>query len=98
MNEQVVESIGDFKYPGSILSRGGCLSSGVEQRLRQGRRISETLKAISRNWNVNTEVKMTLPESVLLPAMLYDSETWTPVSGADFEVGGSGDGIPEECM
>lgn len=68
-----MENVWDFKYLGDTRSKGGDLISEMEERVKQGRNISGILKAITINGNVSTEMKITLSNSVLLPAVLHST-------------------------
>ena len=81
LNEQVLENVSEFKYLGSVLNKDGSLGSEVEERVKQGRKVSGALKSVTRNRNVNVKVKKTLHDSVLMPTMLYGCETWTLLEG-----------------
>lgn len=62
------------------------------------RRISGALKAVTRNRNVNTDVKKTLHNSVSLLSVLYGSEAWTFLVTKKSRFKGSEYGVPAECV
>lgn len=64
-----MENIRGFKYLVSIRSKYDSITCEVEERVKLDRKISGTLKPVTRNRNVNSVVKKS--------SVLRDRETWT---------------------
>ena len=60
-------------YLGSMFSRDGRYEMDVERRIAAGNRVN--LAALMRRRNVSTAARLAVHNSVLVPTLLYGSET-----------------------
>lgn len=65
-----MENVGHLRYLASIRNKDDSLTSEVKERVNQGRKIPRSMKAITSNRVVSTEVKKTVHNSVLLLAII----------------------------
>ncbi len=49
----------------------------IRERAMKGRSVIGSLARVMKGRNVSTEVKTGLRNSILLPSLMYGSETWT---------------------
>ena len=79
LGEKTIESCGTYKYLGEIISRDGNNDENLKARYNK---VKGTVRAINTCGKVRimrrieVEVLITLHESVTLPTLLYNSETW----------------------
>ncbi len=66
----------EFKYLGTVLSKHGEIEE-VRERAVKGRSIIGSPARVVKGRSVSMEVKRGLRNSVLLPTLMYGSETWT---------------------
>lgn len=64
INEQDMENAGDCKYLGSIIIKNGSIKSEIEEKVKQGRKLSGVLKAMIGKRNISAMVKMTLCDNI----------------------------------
>ena len=76
MGEQVLEVVDRFKYLGSTVGKRGGVMEEVGERIKQGRRVTGVLKNIMRKKKLSKEVGVQMYESVVVPTLMYASETW----------------------
>ena len=62
-------------YTGSMFSRDGRYEMDVEWRIAAGNRVNGALAALMRRRNVSTAARLAVHNAVLIPTLLYGSET-----------------------
>ncbi len=72
-----MEVVKEFKYLGTVLGKLGEMDGEVRQRAVKGRSVIGSLARVMKGRNVSMEVKRGLRNSILLPTLMYGSETWT---------------------
>ena len=81
INDQVLKSVDKFTYLGSTLSRDVRIDDEVALRLSKASAAFGRLHANVWNRNgLSTETKLKVYKAVVLPSLLYASETWTTYS------------------
>ena len=63
-------------YWGSMFSRDGRYEMDVERRIAAGNKVNGALAALMRRRNVITAARLAVHNAVLVPTLLYGSETW----------------------
>jgi len=73
-----LESVSSFPYLGSLLSRSATCSEDVNNRIRAAHHAYGKLsKRVFNDHNLTTKTKIMVYRSVVVPTLLYASETWT---------------------
>ena len=75
MQDQILEQVNEVVYLGSMFSRDGRYEMDVERRFAAGNRVNGALAALMRRQNVSTAARLAVYNAVLVPSMLYGSET-----------------------
>ena len=74
---QQVEGVSQFTYLGSLIdSDGGCRTECI-RRIGMGSSCMNDLSSIWRQKHLSLETKLRLYSSLVIPVVLYGSETWT---------------------
>ena len=63
-------------YLGNMFIRGGTYEVDVERRIAAGNRVNGTLYALMGRRSVSTAAHLAVHNAVLVPTLLYGSETW----------------------
>lgn len=76
INGEIIESVSDFTYLGSNVSKdGGCVKD-VEQRVNKARYAFGQLKKIWRANNIHLDLKIKIFNACVKSVLLYGCETW----------------------
>ena len=70
------EQANEVVYLGSMFSRDARYEMEVERRIAAGNRVNGALAALMRRRNVSTAARLAVHNAVLVPTLLYGSETW----------------------
>ena len=62
-------------YLGSMFSRDGRYKMDVERRIAAGNKVNGALAALMRRRNISTAARLAVHNAVLVPTLLYGSET-----------------------
>jgi hypothetical protein len=76
LNAELLEEVSCFQYLGAGVAANGELGEEVKMRVRKGYQTWGVLKAVLRNRCVGMNAKRRLYESVVVPTVMYGSETW----------------------
>ena len=76
MNGKILEQMNEVVYLGSMFSRDGRYKMDVERRIAAGNSFNGALAALIRRRNVSTAARLAVHNAVLVPTLLYGSETW----------------------
>ena len=66
-----------FKYLGVMISTDGGMGEEVAHRILEGRKVWGTMEKLWQENVISREVKRELYERVVIPAVVYGSETWS---------------------
>ena len=78
MRGERVERVEEFVYLGSLITNTGTVHKEIERRLQLGQyRFNELKKPIFDQETISRETKVNIYEAIVLPTILYGSETWT---------------------
>ena len=64
------------KVYAKALARSGRHDMDVERRIAAANTVNDALAALMRRRNVSTAARLAVHNAVLVPTLLYDSETW----------------------
>lgn len=76
LNGEVMEVVDSFKYLGSCFSSDGGVKGDVCMRIQEGVKAFGAMKKVWNERNVTLEVKRELYERIVVPTVMYGSETW----------------------
>ena len=70
-----LEYVSEFKYLGCALDELGTDEAECSRKVVSGRRVSGAIKSLVNAMSLQLECAMVLHESLLVPLLMYDSET-----------------------
>ena len=76
LNGERMEVVSSFKYLGSCFSRGGGVKEDVSMRIGEGMKTFGAMKSMWSCRSVSLNVKKELYERIVVPTVMYGSETW----------------------
>merc|ERR1712121_55348 len=76
LNGDMVEVVDSFKYLGSCFSSDGGVKGDVCMRIQEGVKAFGAMKKVWNERNVTLGVKRELYERIVVPTVMYGSETW----------------------
>ena len=76
VNGKILEQMNEVVYLGSMFSRDGRYEMDVERRIAAGNKVNGALAALMRWRNVSPAARLAVHNAVLVPILLYGSETW----------------------
>ena len=76
LNGDVLEEVNQFKYLGSVIAANGGVEADVCHRVNEGCKVLGALKGVMKNRGLGINVKIVLYEKVVVPTVMYGSESW----------------------
>ena len=76
LNGDAFEEVDQFIYLGSVIAANGGVEADVRQRVNEGCKVLGALKGVMKNRRLGMNVKKVLYEKVILPTVMYSSESW----------------------
>ena len=76
MNGEALEEVDQFKYLGSVIAANGGVEADVCHRANEGCEVLGALKGVLKNRGLGMNVKKVLYEKVVVPTVMYVSESW----------------------
>jgi hypothetical protein len=76
MNGQAVEVVQEFVYLGRLFEKNGSVDGEIERRASAGRRVAGSTMGLARSQFLSKKAKLAIRNSILLPTLLYGSESW----------------------
>ena len=76
VNGKILEQVTLVVYLGNIFCGDGGYEIDVERRIAAGNRVNRALAALMRRRNISTTALLAVHNAVLVPTLLYGSETW----------------------
>ena len=74
---QVVETVEDFCYLGSVMSDNSSCDKDIKTKLGKANSVFGRLNSIWKSGSSNCNVKVRLHDSLVLSTLLYAAETWS---------------------
>ena len=75
LNGEVLEEADQFRYLGSVIAANGGVEADVRHRVNEGCKVLGALKRVMKNRGLGMNVKKVLYEKVVVPAVMYGSES-----------------------
>ena len=72
-----VETVADFIFLGSKITRDGDCSHEIKRRLLLGRKVMTNLDSIIKSRDITLSTKVCLVKAVVFPVVMYGCESWT---------------------
>ena len=72
-----LKQVREFKYLGSIFTEDGRLNREIETRVQKANSVSYQLAPLLRHPNIPMETKAKLINSIFIPTLTYQCQTWT---------------------
>ena len=76
LNGEALEEVDQFKYLGSVIAANGGVEADVRHRVNEGCKVLGALKRVMKNRGLGMNVKKVLYEKVVVPTVMYGSESW----------------------
>ena len=74
---ETVETVSDFIFLGSKITREGDYSHEIKRRLLLGRKVMTNLDIILKSRNITLPTKVRLVKAMVFPVVMYGCESWT---------------------
>lgn len=81
INEEPVEEVNKFEYLGAVVSDEGGGTQDINNRINKARTAFHRLKNIWGSNNIRQKTKLKLFKTLVIPVLLYGSETWKMTEG-----------------
>ena len=75
LNGEALE-VDQFKYLGSVIAANGGVEAVVRHKVNEGCKVLGALKGVMKNRGLGMNVKKVLYEKVVVPTVMYGSESW----------------------
>ena len=75
LNGEALEEVDQFKYLGSVIAANGGVEADVRHRVNEGCKVLGALKGVMKNRGLGMNVKKVLYEKVVVPTVMYGSES-----------------------
>ena len=76
LNGEALEEVDQFKDLGSVITANGGVEADMHHRLNEGCKVLGALKGVMKNRGLRMNAKKVLYEKVVLPTVMYGSESW----------------------
>ena len=76
LNGEALDEVNQFKYLGSVTAANGGVEADVRHRVNEGCKVLGALKGVMKNRGLGMNVKKVLYEKVVVPTVMYGSESW----------------------
>ena len=74
---ETVETVADFIFLGSKITRDGDCTHEIKQRLLLGRNVMTNLDSILKSRGISLPTKVRLVKAMVFPVVMYGCESWT---------------------
>ena len=75
LNGEALEEVDQFKYLGSVIAANGGVEADVRHRVNEGCKVLGALKGVMKNRGLGMNVKKVLYGKVVVPTVIYGSES-----------------------
>lgn len=76
MNGVNMESVEKYRYLGMDVAANGTLGEEINHRVNEAEKVIGAVRAVWKGRKISKEAKVGMFESIVVPTMLYGSETW----------------------
>ena len=77
VDEETVETVGDFILGGSKITADGDCSHEIKRHLLLGRKVMTNLDSILKSRDITLSTKVCLVKAMIFPVVMYRCESWT---------------------
>ena len=77
IDEETVETVSDFIFPGSKITADGDYSHEIKRCLLLGRKIMTNLDSIFKSRDITLPTKVHLVKATVFPVVMCGCESWT---------------------
>ena len=74
---ETVETVSDFIFGGSKITKDGDCSHEIKRHLLLGRKVMTTLDSIFKSRDITLPTKVYLAKAMVFPVVMYACESWT---------------------
>ena len=74
---ETVETVSDFIFGGSKLTKDGDCSHEIKRRLLLGRKVMTNLHSVLKSRDITLPTKVCLVKAMVFPVVMYGFESWT---------------------
>ena len=74
---ETVETVSDFIFLGSKITKDGDCSHEIKRRLLLGRKVMTNPESIFKNRDITLPIKVRLVKAMVFHVVMYGCETWT---------------------
>ena len=74
---EIVETVSDFKFSGSIITADGDCSHEIKRRFLLGRKVMTNLDNILKSRDITLPTKVHLVKAMVFPVVMYGWKSWT---------------------
>ena len=76
LGNEEIEQVNEFVYLGRMFTNDGKMDMEIERRVNAGRKVIGSMWAVNQSEQLSMEAKKAVYNSVVVPTVLYGSETW----------------------
>ncbi|CAG9134602.1 unnamed protein product [Plutella xylostella] len=76
IENEKVEQVNEFVYLGCLFTRDGKCEGDIERRVKAGNKVNGALHSFMRSQNVSQKARLAVHGGVLVPTLMYGSESW----------------------
>ena len=77
IHEEIVETVSDFIFGGSIIPADGDFSHEIKRCLLLGRKVMTNLDSIFKSREITLPTKICLVKAMAFPVVMYGCESWS---------------------
>ena len=77
IDEEAMETMREFIFLGSKITKDGDYSHGIKRRLLLGRKATTNLDSILKSRDITSPTKVCLVKAIVFPVVMYGCESWT---------------------
>ena len=77
IDEETVETVGDFIFWGSKVTADGDCSHDIKRHLLLGRKVMTNLDSILKSRDITLSTNVHLVKAMVFPLAMYGCESWT---------------------
>ena len=74
---EAAETVADFTFLGSKITKGGDCSHEIKRHLLLGRKVMTNLESILKSRDITLPTKVRLVKAMVFPVVMYGCESWT---------------------
>jgi hypothetical protein len=76
LGRERLERVKEFVYLGRVFQENGNIDGEIDRRVSAGRKVVGSMMGLARSEVLSTKAKLAVYNSVLVPTLMYGSESW----------------------